>query len=263
MPDVVVIIVNHNHGVLAQRTVESLYALTDGIAFQLIVVDNASTDGFTEWLSINYPQVKVIRNSHPQGFAYNNNKAIRLAPESPYILLVNPDIECLPGILDTLIQFMQTHPNAGIVGPKLLNPDGTTQPSARCFSTPLHLLVRGLHLDSIIKNTDLMHSYLGSYIYSENATDVDWITGAAMMVRRSAIKNVGLMDDAYFLYAEDQDWCCRMWRAGWSVYYVPQAQAIHKCLREGMRRPWSRAARHQLVSALKMFNKFNWHLNRE
>jgi len=262
MLNLIIIVVNHNHGDLARRAVESLYTLPDQTRFQLIAVDNATTDGFAGWLSNCYPQATVIKNIHPQGFAHNNNQAIRHAPDSTYILLLNPDIECQPGLLDILIAFMDAHPNVGIAGPKLLNPDLTSQPSARRFSTPLPLLARGMHLDGILKNTRFMRDYLGADFNSEDAMEVDWVTGALMIVRRRAISQVGLMDEDYFLYAEDQDWCCRMWRAGWSVYYVPQARAIHKHLREGMRKPWSKATRYQLISAFLMFRKFGWRLSR-
>lgn len=262
MLDLIIITVNHNHGVLARKAVESLYALPDRARFQFIAVDNASTDGFSDWLSGHYPQAILIRNEQPKGFSHNNNQAIRIAQASAFILLLNPDVECQPGLLDTLIVFMEAHPNVGIAGPKLLSPNGEPQPSARRFSTLLPLLVRGMHLDGLLKNTQFMRKYLRVDINSENAIDVDWVTGALMIVRRRAIAEVGLMDEDYFLYAEDQDWCCRMWRAGWGVSYVPQAWAIHKHLREGMRKPWSKATRYQIISAFHMFRKFGWRLSR-
>ena len=262
MLDLVVVIVNHNHGVLVRKTVESLYSLPDRALFQLVVVDNTPTDDFSRWLLIHYSKTLIINNTILQGFAHNNNQAIRKAPDSKYILLLNPDIECSPGLLDTLLAFMDSHLDVGIAGPKLLNSDLTHQPSARSFSTPLTLLIRGLRLDGIFRNSQLMREYLGADLGSEDTIDVDWVTGALMIVRREAISQVGLLDENYFLYSEDQDWCCRMWRAGWSVYYVPQAIAVHKHIREGMRKPWSKATKFQIVSAFQMFRKFSWHLSR-
>jgi GT2 family glycosyltransferase len=103
---------------------------------------------------------------------------------------------------------------------------------------------------------------LMSGLTEEHASDVDWVSGALMIVRRKALNDVGPMDERYFLYSEDQDWCCQMWRKGWRVCYVPQACAIHAHPREGIMKPWSKAARYQLISALRMFHKFGWKLSR-
>jgi len=151
----------------------------------------------------------------------------------------------------------------GIMGPQLLNPDLTIQPSCRRFSTPLTLLIRGLHLDGIFKNFKPVYQYLMADYDHQTVRDVDWVTGALMIVRREAISEIGGMDERYTMaYSEDQDWCCRMWRGGWRVCYVPQARAIHDHLRTGMRKPWSKMARAQLMNAIRMFNKFDWKLSR-
>ena len=103
-----------------------------------------------------------------------------------------------------------------------------------------------------------MRRYLMSDFDHESVADVDWVTGALLIIRREALVEVGLMDERYFVYSDDQDWCCRMWHHDWRVCYVPQAHAIHQHLREGIKRPWSRAARVQLASAVRMFRKFGW-----
>ena len=187
---------------------------------------------------------------------------MRAQENGRYVLLLNPDVECLPGFLDTLVAFMDEHPDVGIAAPKLLNPDGTLQPSCRRFSTPASILIRGLHLDGVSRRTGLMQRYLMDDFDHQTVADVDWVTGALMIVRREAIALVGPMDERYFLYSDDQDWCCRMWRGGWRVCYVPQAQAVHAHMREGIRKPWSRAARHQLINGIRMFRKFGWRLSR-
>ena len=262
MPAITIILVNHNHGDQAQRAIESLYALKDETSFHLIVVDNASSDNVSGWLGARYPQVCVLQNKLPKGFAHNVNLGLRMAVESDYVLLMNPDIECLPGLLKQLVMFMDSNSDVGIAGPQLLNPDLTIQPSCRAFSSPLSILVRGLHMDSILGSTKFMQQYLMTEFDHSSVTDVDWITGALMIVRHEAIEQVGLMDERYFLYSEDQDWCCQMWQAGWRVCYLPQAQAKHAHRREGVRKPWSKATRYQLTSAFKMFRKFGWHLSR-
>lgn len=263
MLDLSIVIVNHNHGAQAQKAVESLFALPDKTTFQLIVVDNASSDGVADWLTVGFPQTCLLRNTRPRGFAHNNNLGMQRAVEARFMMLMNPDIECLPGLLDELVTFMDVHPDVGIAGPKLLNPEMTMQPSCRRFSTPLAIFIRRLHLDGLFRNARFMRDYLMCDFDHESVADVDWVTGALIVVRRDAVAQIGMMDeDRYFMYSEDQDWCCRMWHAGWRVCYVPQAQAIHAHMRQGVKNPWSKAARHQLISAIRMFQKFGWKLTR-
>lgn len=158
---------------------------------------------------------------------------------------------------------MDNHTDVGIMGPQLLNPDNSIQPSCRRFSTPLTLLTRGLHLDGILQNFGPVRKYLMLDYDHKSVMDVDWVTGALMIIRRTAIAKVGGMDEQYkTAYSEDQDWCCRMWRNGWSVEYVPQAKAIHDHQRTGMRKPWSKMALAQLINAIRMFRKFKWKLSR-
>jgi len=262
MLDLTIITVNHYHFSQIQGAITSLYNLPDRAAFQLIAVDNTPQDKFSAWVSTAHPNVKLIQNKRTQGFAENVNQAIHAAPSSRYILLMNPDIECKPGVLDELVAFMDCNSDVGIAGAKLFNPDGTIQPSARSFSTPLLLFIRGLRLDRILRHIGAVRRYLMADLDHEQVADVDWVTGAFMIVRHQAIEQIGAMDEGYFLYAEDQDWCCRMWRGGWRVCYVPQAQAIHAHIREGIKKPWSKAARYQLITAVRMFLKFGGRLSR-
>ena len=260
--DLSIVTVSHNQLPLIEKCLASLYSIPWTASFEMAVVDNACNDGTAEWTAAHYPQIKVIRNNLPQGYAANANMGMRAQKNGRYVLLMNPDITCLPGLIDGLVAFMDERPDVGIAGPKLLNPDHTLQPSCRRFSTPGSILIRGLHLDRLLWNTDLIQRYLMVDSGHETVADVDWVTGALMIVRRAAIDRVGVMDERYFLYSEDQDWCCRMWQGGWRVCYVPKARAIHAHMREGMRRPWSRAAYHQVVSAIRMFHKFGWKLSR-
>ena len=260
--DLSIVTVSHNHLPQIQTCLASLHSISRQPTFEMVVVDNACRDGTGAWVAANYPQIRVIRNEAVQGYAANANMGMRAQEHGRYVLLLNPDIECLPGLLDTLVSFMDEHPEAGIAGPKLLNPDSTLQPSCRRFSTPGSLLVRGLHLDGLLRNTGLMRRYLMDDSDHQTVADVDWVTGALMIVRREAMALVGVMDERYSLYSEDQDWCCRMWQGGWRVCYVPQARAMHAHMREGIRKPWSRAARLQAVSAIRMFRKFGWRLSR-
>jgi len=262
MLDVVVIIISHGHGEVAVHAVETVYASSAKVSFALTAVENIS-DRFCDAVSHIDASASMIRNATPLGFAANVNRAMAVAPPSRYVLLLNPDTEVRSGMMDRLVEFLDANPDAGIAGPMLLNPDGTRQASARSFSTPVILLRRFLRLDRTARPDGAMGNYLGINLPADRASDVDWVVGAVMLVRRSMIQAIGAMDERYFLYSEDQDWCCRTWRAGWRVCYVPSAVAVHALGRAGMRRPWSSAGAHQVLSSLRMFRKFRWRLTRE
>lgn len=177
-----------------------------------------------------------------------------------YALLLNPDVICIAGLLDRLVAFLDAHPEAAIAAPQLYYPDGAIQPNVRRFPTPAALALRALRVDALWKSPGvrryLMHGE------SLESTQVDWVTGAVLMVRRTAIEDVGLLDENYFLYWEDLDWCYRMRQAGWTVHRVAEARAIHIQAREGARRPFSRAGRAQLTGAVRFFRKFGWNAGR-
>jgi hypothetical protein len=262
LTDLLVIVVSHNHLPVLKTCLASLFSIRWNVSFEVLVIENTGRDGTREWVRACYPQVHTLQNQSPQGFAANVNHGITAFADSRYVLLINPDCECLPGLLDQLVEFMDDNSNVGIAGPMLLNVDGSVQPSCRRFSTPGVLLHRALHLDVLGGWFASLHRYLMNDFDHRSIRDVDWVTGALLIVRRASIAAVGLMDDRYFLYSEDQDWCCRMWHAGWRVCYLPQARARHLHMREGMKKPWRRAGRYQLVSAFRMFHKFGWRLDR-
>jgi N-acetylglucosaminyl-diphospho-decaprenol L-rhamnosyltransferase len=262
LPKVSVILVNHQHGALAIQAIQSLYSLADNVPFELVVIDNKKGDIVLPWIYQSGLRIATVENDKPHGFAHNVNQGLKYATDAPYVMLMNPDIECRPGLLQTLVSYIDAHESVGAVGPLLLNPDGSVQPSVRAFSTVPAVLIRGLHLDGFLKNSSWMKRYLLTDLKRVDEAEVDWITGALMVLRRKTLEAIGPLDERYFLYSEDQDLCCRMWRGGWKVCHVPSASAIHAHRREGIRKPWSGAARHQAISAVKMFRKFNWRLSR-
>jgi GT2 family glycosyltransferase len=260
--DVSFVMVNHNHGETAEKAVLSLAALADRARFELIFVDNRCSDGLADRLAASVPAVCIVRNDRVAGFAANSNRGFAAsAPGSRYVALLNPDTECLPGVVDALVTHLDANPDVGIAGPRLLNADGSRQASARRFITVTAMLMRALHVDRVMR-VETLASYMMTDADQSSPADVDWVTGAFLVVRRAAVADVGLLDEGYFLYAEDQDWCCRMWRAGWRVAIVPDAVAVHGYQQEGYRKPWSASARLQLASALRMFWKFRGRLSR-
>ncbi|HTT61545.1 MAG TPA: glycosyltransferase family 2 protein [Bryobacteraceae bacterium] len=258
--DVSVVIVNHNHRRVIEKCVQSLYSLPDRATFEAVLIDNTSADGTADWVSEHFPQVLIRRNRARRGFAANANSGLRLLRRGRYALLLNPDVICLPGLLDALVAFMDGHAGAGIAAPQLSNTDGTRQANGRRFPTPAALAFRALRLDDVWQPASVRRYLMDRG--SPGLLEVDWVTGAALMARRAAMESAGLLDERYFLYWEDLDWCYRMRRAGWRVYRVPEARAIHAHQREGVRRPFSRAGFEQLAGAVRFFRKFGWNAGR-
>jgi GT2 family glycosyltransferase len=255
--DVSVVIVNHNHRPVVEKCFESLYSLPDRASCESMLRDNTRADGVSEWVAENYPRAEIRRNRMRRGFAANANTGIRELRRGRYALLLNPDVICLPGLLDRMVEFMDKHPRAAIAAPRLSRPDGTPEPNCRRFPTPGILAARALRIDKLWKSSN-MQQYLMSKGEHSLATQVDWVTGAVLMARRSAVETVGLLDERYFLYWEDLDWCYRMRRGGWGVYHLPEARAVHAARREGVRRPLGRAQRAQIFGAIKFFREFGW-----
>lgn len=215
-PDLAIIIVNWNTRQLLLDCLASLPAATDGIHAETWVVDNGSGDGSVEAVRTQYPEVRIIANRENLGFATANNQAIR-ASVSRHVLLLNSDTIARPGSLTALVRFLDAHPEVGIVGPRLLNPDGSLQPSWALFPTIFtELTGKKLRLRWRYPTAD------GTLAYS-----TDWVDGAALMIRRSILPQIGLMDERYFMYTEEVDWCYRARRAGWKVCYLPGSEVIH------------------------------------
>jgi GT2 family glycosyltransferase len=255
--DLSILTVSHNHFEVIRSCVTSLYALPDRSTFETLLIDNTGADPTAAWMRIHRPEVRVLANRSRQGFAANVNTGMRALQNGRYFLLLNPDVICLPGLLDRLVAFMDGNPDVAIAAPQLFDADGSVQPNCRRFPTPGVLAFRAFHLDGIWRNHPAMQRYLMSPGGSQGA-DVDWVTGALAIVRRAAVDQVGMMDERYFLYWEDMDWCYRMQQAGWKVSRAPDATAIHDHRREGVRRPFSRAGCEQVLGAIRFFCKFGW-----
>jgi N-acetylglucosaminyl-diphospho-decaprenol L-rhamnosyltransferase len=186
------------------------------------VVDNVSSDGSVQMLREKFPWVRLIENRENVGFARANNQAIRHST-GHYVLLLNPDTEVKPGALAVLFDFMETNPQVGIAGARILNPDQTLQTSCYPAPTLSREFWRLFYMDRLWP--------YGSYRMTDWPVNkpraVDILLGACMFIRRAALDQVGLLDENYFIYSEEVDLCYRFQRTGWSLYWVPQSQIIH------------------------------------
>jgi len=221
--DLSIIIVNWNTRQLLADCLGSIAAHVCGLSYDVWVVDNGSTDGSVELLNTEFPSVRLIQSAVNLGFARANNLAMTQS-QGQTMLLLNSDALVTPGAVQALLQVANTSPRTGIVGACLLNPDGSFQASYTNFPTLWRefLILSGLG-----------RQQYGSWYPSHDADEangpqiVDYVEGACLLVRRSALKEVGGMDEGFFMYAEEVDWCYRMQVHGWQVWYQPQAKIIH------------------------------------
>ena len=229
MDKLTIIIINWNGGKVLGDCLASIYASEPwGDAFEVFLIDNASTDKSQMRASQAYPSLKLIQNSKNLGFARAINQVLPKA-QGDFILLLNPDVKLHPEAISIMANFMKDHQDAAVVGPKLLNPDGTTQGSARKAPSLLTgLFGRNAILTKLFPKNPLSRQEMPGLDYKgEYPLKVDWVSGACLMVRREAYEQVGFMDDHFFLFWEDADWCLRFAQGGWKVYFYPLAEATH------------------------------------
>ncbi len=224
---VAVIIVNYNVRDLLDRALRSLHETAGTLINEIWVVDNASTDDTADFLAQRWPNVNLVVNKENRGYSQANNQGIKKS-QSDYILVLNPDTEVQRGALQELVEFMDSRPQAGVCGPKIISPQGYFRPECRRgFPTPLAAFSRLFGLATLFPRSRVFGKYHLTYLEPDYEAQVDALSGACMMVRRKATENVGYFDEDYFLYGEDIDWCWRMKKAGWEVWYIPRASIIH------------------------------------
>lgn len=219
--DLSVIIVNWNTKNLLYQCLESVYQMIHNLEFEVYVVDNGSTDGTEVMIKTRFPQVIFMKNQMNLGFSKANNQALGRS-KGKYLLLLNPDTQIKEGAIEGLFSFMEYHPKAGILGVQLLNSDGSKQNSiANLPSLATELLNKRLLRWLFPKR------FPGKERDYHEPIEVDSVIGACLMMRHEAMEQVGLLDEDYFLFFEETDWCYRIKKAGWKVYHVPQAEIYH------------------------------------
>jgi GT2 family glycosyltransferase len=222
-----IIIVNYKSTNFLFDSLKSMYSDFKGLPVQIFVQDNASNDG-VEKIREKFPDVNVCINEKNIGFARAINTTIK-SSSSPFIMIVNPDTIIQDGFFKTVLEYMEENRDVGILGPKILNRDRSVQGSARAFPTPFSgFFGRTSFLTKWFPNNWITRkNILTKMTDGTQAMDVDWVSGACMLIRRSALNDVGLMDDRFYMYWEDVDWCRRMWMNGWKIVYYPKAGIVH------------------------------------
>jgi len=219
--DLSIIIVNWNTKDLLIQCLGSIDQMVQGVEREIFVVDNGSMDGSGQAVRERFSKVTLIQNQMNLGFAKAMNQGLRLS-KGKYLLLLNPDIQVKEGAIKRLISFMDTHSDAGVVGGQLLNSDGSKQNSIANFPS----LATELLNKSLLRRL-FPKAFPGKERNYPEPIEVDSVIGACMMVRREAMEQVGLLDEDYFLFLEETDWCYQMRKAGWKIYHIPQAEIYH------------------------------------
>jgi GT2 family glycosyltransferase len=245
-PNLSIIIVSFNTSGLLRRCLRSLSDYPPAEDYEIIVVDNGSTDDSREMVKENFPRVKMIANPANRGFAAGNNRAFKVA-WGRYLLLLNSDTEVTPGAVDRLLQFLRENPRVGLAGGKLLNLDNTLQPSCRPYPSLRRIIFSYRSpLNIIFPNNLFTRSYLtppGSY---ETIHRVDSVAAAFVLIRRAALEEVGLFDERFFMFLEDSDLCYRMKKSGWGVYYNPRSAVYHHWGGTSSKMPYRMVLEHNL-----------------
>jgi N-acetylglucosaminyl-diphospho-decaprenol L-rhamnosyltransferase len=217
--DVSVVVVTFNSAPWIERCLESVRD------YETIVVDNASTDGTLEIVKSRFPEAQVIEQDN-LGMGGGNNAGMRLA-SGRYFLLLNADAWVVGDGVEQLAHFADQHPDAAVVGPKLLNVDGSLQRSVRAFPTLWRLSTEYLFLRKLAPRSRVLNTFYEGGFDHDEAREVDWLFGACLLVRRDAADEVGLFDEDFFMFSEETDWCYRFRQAGWSIYFYPGAEVVH------------------------------------
>ncbi len=254
--DLSIIIITYNSRVPVEACLSSIEAHEPSCAYETIVIDNASVDGTAAAVAGRFPRVRVVANDENLGFSRAVNQGIRLSGGRA-ILIINPDIVVGDGSIDRLMEFMDAHPDAGIVGSKLVYPDGRLQHSCRSFYTMSALIYRRTFLGRLFPRAKPLREHLLLDYDHETPRKVDWLIGACMLVRREALAKVGAMDERFFLYFEDIDWCYRMKSLGWSVYYVPASVMVHTYERASARSILRQPFLLHMLSLMRYYEKWN------
>jgi GT2 family glycosyltransferase len=224
--DTSVVIVSWNTCDILRGCLRSIYQQTREISFEVFVVDNNSHDGSADMVEAEFPEVKLIRNSQNKGFAAACNQAMRMA-SARYILLLNPDTIILDDAISRCVRYADLNPDVGVVGCQVLEDEHRISPTGFSFPSPLNVFLALSGLSRIFPRSRLFGRPDLGWWDRETERDVDVVTGMFMLARREAIEQVGLMDESYFVYAEEADWCLRFFQAGWRRVFIPSARIIH------------------------------------
>ena len=226
MADTSIVIVSWNTRDILRDCLRSVCDDAGPVSCEIIVVDNASADDSVEMVRREFPHVRLIENVENRGFASANNQGIAVAT-GRYVLLLNSDTIVLDGAIAKTVAFADAHPDAAVVGCRALNADHTLQPTCFMFPSLFNMLLSSTYLYRLWPQSRLFGREQMTWWHRDDAREVDVVTGCFMLVRREALEQVGIMDEQFFMYGEETDWCYRFKKAGWKVLFMPVAEIVH------------------------------------
>jgi len=258
--DLSIIVLNYKSKGLLKQCIKGVKLLNLKLNYEIIVVDNNSQDSSVDMIKEQFTDIKLIVSEKNIGCAGGNNLGIEVS-QGKYIMILNPDIAVFEKSIEIMYKFMENNPDVALIGPKLINPDGTTQLSCYKFPSYFVPIYRRLPLGRLPFARKTLKDYLMTEADHNKNQMVDWVLGACMMVRKEAIDKVGLMDERFFMYFEDVDWCRRFWQAGYKVYYIADAEMVHyhqrlSAMNPGLQGLFTKATRIHISSWNKYFAKY-------
>jgi len=224
--DLSITIVNYNTRDLLEQCLNSIITGTAGITYEIIVVDNASTDKSIEMMKTKYPQVKIITNNTNLFFTKAHNQALKIS-NGRYLMILNSDTFILDNAFQKLVDFMDKHSKAGACGPKIFNAGMTLQHSSDRMPTFLYGLFDVLFINTLFPNNPIRKHRIHADWDRNSLQQVDSVAGCCVLVRKEVTEKVGLLDEGFLIYWEEIDWCTRIVQSGWKIYYIPESQIVH------------------------------------
>lgn len=263
LPDVSILIVHTFERQLIRQTLRGLRRAAPRVSYEVIVIDNNPPAGMLQTLRQEFPDVRYIPNEHNVGFGAAMNRGIEQA-RGRYILIFNPDIIVGPGSLEEMVSYMDANSQIGVCGPQLLNPDGTLQHSCYRLPTLMLPIYRRTPLGLLARGRAVVEDYLMVHDDHHETMEVDSLIGAALFCRAEVLKSIGMFDERFFMYYEDNDLCRRFWESGHQVVYHPKAQMVHYHRRASadgglLAQLFSKFAWIQIASFVKYYRKY-YHL---
>ncbi|ACD90879.1 MAG: glycosyltransferase family 2 protein [Chlorobium limicola] len=223
---VTIVIVSYNTREILQNCLETLYRGSGSTDMEVFVVDNDSRDDSARMVHETFPQVRLIANSSNLGFAAANNQAFALAG-GRYIILLNPDAYVGPTSIQNAVTFMDQNPRCGLCGGKIISPEGKLEPSARRFPSPLSKLLTLSGLSGRFPGSPILNRHEFGGFAHDRPLEVDWVPGTFTIIRKKMLEEIGEFDERFFIYYEETDLCLRAKKAGWKIYFIPDAEVMH------------------------------------
>jgi len=258
--DLTVGIINWNTRNLLEECLNSIFEVESSNSFNVVVVDNDSTDGSPEMVKEKFPQVTLKENSRNVGYAVAANQIIKQS-NTPYLFLLNSDTKLVSASFEEMVGFMNMHPSVGVVGPLVLNSDGTIQYSCRNFPSFIDATIHAF-LGMLVPSNPYSGRYKMMECNRQSEQKVDWVSGAAMFLRKKAIESIKGFDEGYYMYVEDMDLCYRLQLSGWDAYYLPQVEIYHHIGQSSQQRSTKMIIEHQ-KSIYRFYSKLYenkpWH----